>query len=803
MDENVATMLPQIGITTDTIPVKNALFYDKINAKKAKHEKEKKSFTTESYIEKRKAEIMAEAAEEANKRKILISDSMSDEEIHRAIDQAVKNAANEKDVSDECKDIIVELYSGSVLIYKLVKKRNKPMSDREINDIVNRINRLTKSLSIIKSTAPEKLKAGIKSTEKAAKKVASEIKDALAKESFNEEIYEDPFFEATELINEIKVGSMTFKSNISSDDYSKGDANFNSLCAAKVKELSTTLANGVKEVGKIIASKDTKKLAKNFTPIGSEYSLIQKGTSAIIVIDNKQYAYTTDPKNVAQFTEILHLLRQAYFEAKKAKIPGITLKINSSKIKVNDKPMLRCYIDIIAKAKVKVQEAKPVKESASIELKRLDEKRAKLEKLQDQLVNVTKKINSADGTTKNEKQANALKNHITKLEKEIASEELMLNKKKEKEINEAAFCESVDDVYTEAKKIDPAIKKIVEEFESKGYLVKYASPGHNKLRKKGDTDSDGVYHGKLYSDARVMFADDYDLPSAAPKYWHWRMVDGKDYLDISPVTYNKENGTPDEAFKVWKKDYLASLRDFAKGLEPAKHLVRDSEKTESFDIDSYIDEVFEAHANKYDLSTENEIMEGETVMNDLIYDLIIDSLSNYVESGELDYEEAEIIAESACDELFYEGNNLERDLKKYKMKKALKGVGKYAKQTVRSAATGAAAGAVGGAVGGFGVKNGAKFGAKLGTLGGLLGSAVNATSDGLDKIRDIKYGKEMLKNKTTEELQEMKNASLLLLKRLTKKYKNSDARSQDDELGKINELRQAMKYIDAELAKRK
>ena len=50
-------------------------------------------------------------------------------------------------------------------------------------------------------------------------------------------------------------------------------------------------------------------------------------------------------------------------------------------------------------------------------------------------------------------------------------------------------------------------------------------------------------------------------------------------------------------------------------------------------------------------------------MNDLIYELILESLSDYVESGELEFEEAEIIAESAYDELFDE-NALSRYVKR-------------------------------------------------------------------------------------------------------------------------------------------
>ena len=42
---------------------------------------------------------------------------------------------------------------------------------------------------------------------------------------------------------------------------------------------------------------------------------------------------------------------------------------------------------------------------------------------------------------------------------------------------------------------------------------------------------------------------------------------------------------------------------------------------------------------------------------DLMYDMILESLSNYVESGELDIDEAEVLSEAAYDEL-YESDKL-------------------------------------------------------------------------------------------------------------------------------------------------
>lgn len=123
---------------------------------------------------------------------------------------------------------------------------------------------------------------------------------------------------------------------------------------------------------------------------------------------------------------------------------------------------------------------------------------------------------------------------------------------------------------TEAANMEDEIRPIVSTLNKKGYKVKYSSPGHIKLRKKEDKEPDGVYRGKLYSDARIMFDGKYKLPDA-PKYWYFRNVDDCDYLDIEPITYNDKDGTPDEAFAKWKDSYMASLKDWVNNLKDASN----------------------------------------------------------------------------------------------------------------------------------------------------------------------------------------------------------------------------------------
>ena len=129
----------------------------------------------------------------------------------------------------------------------------------------------------------------------------------------------------------------------------------------------------------------------------------------------------------------------------------------------------------------------------------------------------------------------------------------------------------------ETANIDPAIKDIISTLNAKGYSTRYSSAGHFKLRKKEDKEPDGVYNGKLYSDARVQFKGTYHF-GAAPKYWFWKKVDGDDYLDIIPITYKDSDGTPDEAFAKWRTNYLNTLERWADALPQASNK-KDDEPT--------------------------------------------------------------------------------------------------------------------------------------------------------------------------------------------------------------------------------
>lgn len=149
-----------------------------------------------------------------------------------------------------------------------------------------------------------------------------------------------------------------------------------------------------------------------------------------------------------------------------------------------------------------------------------------------------------------------------------------------------------DILVTEKADMEKEIAPIVETFNKKGYKVKYASPGHKHLRKKEDQEPDGVFKGKLYSDARVVFEEKYSFPKA-PKYWTWKDVDNCSYLDIVEEDYKESDGTPDEVFSKWKSAYMDSLKEFANNLKENGSSCEEEVK-ESVDLDYMIDDLFDS-----------------------------------------------------------------------------------------------------------------------------------------------------------------------------------------------------------------
>lgn len=106
--------------------------------------------------------------------------------------------------------------------------------------------------------------------------------------------------------------------------------------------------------------------------------------------------------------------------------------------------------------------------------------------------------------------------------------------------------------------IDDDIRSIVDRLNRKGYKTKYSCSGHTKARIKEDGLRNGIYNGKLYTTARIVFDDDYKL--SPPKGWKVKTFDGK--IGIYPIAPNYEykDGVPDDAFEKWKNEYMAELK---------------------------------------------------------------------------------------------------------------------------------------------------------------------------------------------------------------------------------------------------
>ena len=106
--------------------------------------------------------------------------------------------------------------------------------------------------------------------------------------------------------------------------------------------------------------------------------------------------------------------------------------------------------------------------------------------------------------------------------------------------------------------IDEDIRALVDKLNQKGYKTKYSCSGHTKARIKEDGLRNGIYNGKLYTTARIVFDDDYKL--SPPKGWKVKTFDGK--IGIYPIAPNYEykDGVPDDAFEKWKNDYMAELK---------------------------------------------------------------------------------------------------------------------------------------------------------------------------------------------------------------------------------------------------
>lgn len=150
---------------------------------------------------------------------------------------------------------------------------------------------------------------------------------------------------------------------------------------------------------------------------------------------------------------------------------------------------------------------------------------------------------------------------------------------------EAYQFESVDDdeFFTEAAKIDEDIKDIIKTLNEKGYETLYSCSGHPSAWSKDDVYRDGVKNDKLYSSARIVFAEAYPFPNI-PNGWKKKVMDNdsektKVGIYVKAPTFNIVKGLPKDQFYAWKKKYMYHLQKWVDEL-PKKDELSSSDNAE-------------------------------------------------------------------------------------------------------------------------------------------------------------------------------------------------------------------------------
>ena len=112
-------------------------------------------------------------------------------------------------------------------------------------------------------------------------------------------------------------------------------------------------------------------------------------------------------------------------------------------------------------------------------------------------------------------------------------------------------------------KVPDKIEPVVKTIESKGYQVKYASPGYHHTRFDNDRNKDGVINDKLVTTGRIIFSRNYKFKNT-PEGWEWKVLEnGVKALYVKKYTYNEKMGTEKQAFEKWQNRYLNSIKTWA------------------------------------------------------------------------------------------------------------------------------------------------------------------------------------------------------------------------------------------------
>ena len=175
-----------------------------------------------------------------------------------------------------------------------------------------------------------------------------------------------------------------------------------------------------------------------------------------------------------------------------------------------------------------------------------------------------------------EQLANKILENIDKynIDTSIIGEKNRLNKyikESEDSTMENSLVKDLEFLYFEAgdPDIPDLIEPIVKQLESKGYQVKYASPGHINTTFDNDRNKDGVINSKMTSTARIIFSRDYHFKTT-PQGWEWKILQNDSKaLYVKPYTYNEKMGPKDEAFKKWQTFYISNIKSWVTDLPKA------------------------------------------------------------------------------------------------------------------------------------------------------------------------------------------------------------------------------------------
>lgn len=136
-------------------------------------------------------------------------------------------------------------------------------------------------------------------------------------------------------------------------------------------------------------------------------------------------------------------------------------------------------------------------------------------------------------------------------------------------------------------KIDDGIKDILVKLNKLGYKTKYSCTGHSPTRLARDGKKDGIYHGKLYTTARINFDKVYNF-ATMPDNWYQSNDGDITSIYVKPCNYDKKDGSVDTAFDNWKKRYMNALNTWVDELPPAD---KTDEIKESSDFDTKLAEL--------------------------------------------------------------------------------------------------------------------------------------------------------------------------------------------------------------------